>query len=163
MASSGLALPGRNDFLTKKDRIMKNNILLKTLLGVATGLYLLMPVLAIGVWFLTFPMTAFFSIRNNSEPPILFFVGFALFMATMLFTNLLHFIIVPTYIVLLLRNNSAQEIIRIILGIGLFFIPFLAAPIYFLIYILPTNPPGWALQPVAITSPDQASGKESSD
>ena len=142
---------------------MKNNVLLKTLLGIATGLYLLMPVFSFSAWLLAFPVMMIGSSLNNSEPPIFFFIAFGLFMFSILATNLLHFLIVPTYIVLLLRNQNAQETIRIILGIGLFFIPFLAAPIYYLVYILPADPPAWALQPATTTDTPKPVGEVLSD
>jgi hypothetical protein len=45
------------------------------------------------------------------------------------------------------------------LGIGLFFIPFLAAPIYYFVYVLPAHPPVWAIQPVNKTSSSRPSGE----
>lgn len=125
---------------------MQNNPVLKILLGVGSALYLIIPLLAFISWLVAFPVIMISSNINGGDPPAGFFAFFGLFMFSILCANLLHFILVPVYIVLILQNQRAQDVLRILLGIGLFFMPFIAVPAYYLIYVLPAQPPAWALQ-----------------
>ena len=45
---------------------------------------------------------------------------------------------------IVIRNTTASESIRIILGIGVFFLPFIAMPVYYYLYIWRDQPPSWA-------------------
>ena len=36
---------------------------------------------------------------------------------------------------------------KVLVGLGIFFLPFIAMPVYFYIYIWLETPPKWALQP----------------
>lgn len=49
------------------------------------------------------------------------------------------------YLVHAIRNASAMQAIRIILGVGSFFLSVVAMPIYYYLYIWRDRPPAWAL------------------
>jgi hypothetical protein len=51
------------------------------------------------------------------------------------------------YLIHVIRNNVAQETLRVLLGLGFVFLPFLAMPVYYLTYVWPEQPPAWALAP----------------
>ncbi len=59
--------------------------------------------------------------------------------------NLLIFGLVSFYVVHTVKNDSANQVVRILLALALFFFPYIAMPAYFLIYIWPTTPPSWAV------------------
>jgi hypothetical protein len=48
------------------------------------------------------------------------------------------------YLIHVIRNTKADETVRITLGLGNFFMPFIAMPIYFYLFIWLEDPPGWA-------------------
>ena len=48
------------------------------------------------------------------------------------------------YLVHTIKNTSASDAMRIALGLGHLFLPFVAMPIYYYLYIWRQNPPAWA-------------------
>jgi len=48
------------------------------------------------------------------------------------------------YLVHTIKNTKASESLRIVLGLGHLFLPFVAMPIYYYLYIWRENPPEWA-------------------
>jgi len=44
------------------------------------------------------------------------------------------------------KNKKGSDLLRIILGIGSIFMPYVAMPIYYFIYIWPDITPDWALE-----------------
>ena len=49
------------------------------------------------------------------------------------------------YLIHVILNKEGTDLLRILLGIGAFLLPFIAMPFYYFIYILPETPPEWAL------------------
>lgn len=49
------------------------------------------------------------------------------------------------YLIHIILNKEGTDLLRILLGIGAFLMPYLAMPFYYFVYILPENPPEWAL------------------
>jgi hypothetical protein len=58
----------------------------------------------------------------------------------------LHAALVVFYLWHIITNNPAPGAGRILFALGLFIIPWVAMPLYLGIYILPLNPPEWALK-----------------
>jgi len=48
------------------------------------------------------------------------------------------------YLVHTIKNTKANDSMRIVLGLGHLFLPFVAMPIYYYLYIWRENPPEWA-------------------
>ncbi len=48
------------------------------------------------------------------------------------------------YLVHTIKNTKASDAMRIVLGLGHIFLPFVAMPIYYYLYIWRENPPEWA-------------------
>ena len=48
------------------------------------------------------------------------------------------------YLVHTIKNTRASDSMRIVLGLGHLFLPFVAMPIYYYLYIWKENPPEWA-------------------
>jgi hypothetical protein len=48
------------------------------------------------------------------------------------------------YLVHTIKNTKASDSMRIVLGLGHIFLPFVAMPIYYYLYIWRENPPEWA-------------------
>lgn len=131
---------------------MKFSRNIKILLGVASGIYAVAPIFLVGFYFLwIFTMLPSFAAMEQAGPgefpPAPFFLGFFVFIGGIMLFNLLHFVLIPVYMALLIKNKEGSEILRIILATGCMFLPFIALPAYFLIYIAPSTPPAWAMEP----------------
>ena len=122
----------------------------KTLVGLATAWMLIYPLLFFIVWLFMFFGTLVFPIALESldAPP----ESFPLFMFPFFAIFPLHFctiflmiILLVFYLIHVIKNTEADENVRIILGIGIFFLPFISMPIYYYIYIWRENPPKWAV------------------
>jgi hypothetical protein len=48
------------------------------------------------------------------------------------------------YLVHTIKNTKASDSMRIVLGLGHLFLPFVAMPVYYYLYIWKENPPEWA-------------------
>jgi hypothetical protein len=59
------------------------------------------------------------------------------------------------YLIHVIKNNQALEVLRITLGVGSFYFPFIAMPAYYLIFIWPEQPPSWALAPIKPITTDE--------
>ncbi len=49
------------------------------------------------------------------------------------------------YIIHVILNKSGGDVIRSVLAVGIFIFAIIAMPVYYFIFILPDNPPQWAL------------------
>ena len=124
---------------------------LKIVLGIATLIVFLIPVGILLLWMvIVFPLT-FIPIPNelpfSSFDPFQFFEkmsGLIFFMGCLL--NLLIYGLVAFYIIHAIMNKEASDVFRILFLIFIFFIPYLRMLIYYLIYILMSPPPSWALK-----------------
>lgn len=123
---------------------MKLSKPVKILIGAGTGAYVLFPLLLFFIWLLAV-FTVLVTSNYQGEPPPIFFVLFSLMFPVICLVNLLHLVLVSFYIIHMIKNDAANETLRVLLALGLFFLPWLAMPLYFLIYILPNQPPEWAL------------------
>jgi hypothetical protein len=130
---------------------MQLNKLSKILVGLGTLWMILYPLLFMALWlFLVVGMgfSSFITI-NTSQPnlpffPLPFLTFFAIF-PLHCFTILLQFVLMGFYLIHVVKNTTASESVRIILGIGCFFMPFIAMPVYYYAYIWLETPPAWAL------------------
>ncbi len=126
---------------------------IRALIGLGTGVYVLLPFLfaALGL-LVTFgvPLWLAFSEWQRGAPPTLVVFPLFIFGLTAPVQCLLvplHFLLTGVYLVHLVKNNVALEVYRILLALGLVFAPVIAMPIYFFLYIWPDTPPAWALEP----------------
>ena len=126
----------------------------KIIVGIATGWVVLYPLLFFAVWLLMFgSMVGLPLIAQSMDDPAamptfmmapfgLFFLIFPLHILTIsLFMGLMVF-----YLVHLIKNRAGSETIRIILGVGNFFMPYISMPIYYYAFIWRDTPPDWALE-----------------
>lgn len=110
-------------------------------LGVVTAAAVIGPLLFAGLmvalmFFLVF-VAAGAEATNNAGPV---FLPFGIFFVIMPIQFLLVFLLLGLqvfYFVHLVRNVTAPELTRILLGLGFFFLPQLAMPIYYCMYVWP--------------------------
>lgn len=112
----------------------------KTAVGIGTLWILIYPVLFIGFMFLI-PFSMMEFDRFGSASP---FDSFGLIFPLHCLTGIIMLGLIGFYLTHIIKNTGASETARIILGIGIFFMPYIAMPFYFYLYIWRPEPPEWA-------------------
>ncbi len=119
----------------------------KILVGLGTAIVVLFPFLFMALFFI--PMFAMPMMAGRSEPDPafvgIFFSAFFLIFPLMFLFVFLQLGMMVFYIVHVIKNNTGSDLLRILLGVGLYIMPYLAMPFYYFVYILPETPPDWAL------------------
>jgi hypothetical protein len=121
----------------------------KFLVGIATfwyALYLLLTVFGIVLFFGYVFIALLTGDEAVSNLPTLFRQILSLeFMLPIHFCSLLLEVgLLIFYLVHTLKNTNASDAMRIVLGLGHLFLPFVAMPIYYYLYIWRERPPEWA-------------------
>jgi len=117
----------------------------KVLIGLGTLWFAIYPFLFVGVIMLSMGILPLFAGRSNNPEPFIF-PFFGLIFPIHLCTIFLGFGLMVFYLIHVIKNTKADETIRILLGVGNYFLPFIAMPIYFYLYIWLDNPPAWAAE-----------------
>ncbi len=123
--------------------ILKISQPIKILVGVGTAWLILYPLLFIVVWFTMF--TGFMSLGEGVGPPAFITYLFPAILPLHCLTIITQLALMAFYLYHVIKNNAASDVLRVILGIGVFFLPYVAMPIYFFLYVWPHQPPRWAL------------------
>ena len=121
----------------------------KILVGLGTLWFAVYPFLFMAVWLFSFAGMGLWSMdapNPNTGPESMpfFMFPFLLIFPIHFCTIFLGFILMAFYLIHVIKNTKADETVRIILGIGTFFMPFIAMPIYYYVYIWLDEPPAWA-------------------
>lgn len=121
----------------------------RTLLGIATAWVSAYPLIFMCVWLVSFvgmsvPIMAAESGGEPSAAPLLFFPLFAVVALLHFGTILLLVGLEVFYLIHVIKNDKADDAARILLGVGNFFLPFVAMPVYYYAYIWRETPPAWA-------------------
>lgn len=123
---------------------MKISMPVKIIVGLLTAWVVITPFIFIGGWFFfVFSMAATQS--SGQQNPDVIPVFFVPFIFLIICTSVLHICLQAFYLVHLILNKSGSDVVRAILGVGIIVLPFLAMAVYYFVYILPDNPPQWAL------------------
>jgi hypothetical protein len=127
---------------------MKLNKPIKIGVGLATAWMFVYPFLFFAVW-LTMAFGMFFTTSSRETPSPqsvpFFIIPFLVIFPLHCLTIVLMLALIAFYLIHVIKNNTAAEAVRIILGVGIFFMPFIAMPIYFYLYIWRDTPPDWAI------------------
>lgn len=119
---------------------------IKLLIGLGTVWVAIYPLLFLAAWLsmvIGMGWTAWASRGEPSAPPF-FMTFFAIFPLHCL-TIFMQLALEVFYLIHVIKNTTAAETPRIILGVGTFFMPFVAMPVYYYLYIWLNQPPEWAL------------------
>lgn len=114
------------------------------MIGIATVWITIYPLIFIGVWFLMMSGMILSAGQSSDSVPPFFVVPFFLIFPLHLITILLIFGLEAFYLAHIILNKTASDVVRIILGVGSFFMPFVAMPVYYFVCIWPDEPPEWA-------------------
>jgi hypothetical protein len=124
---------------------------MKIVIGVATLLVTLLPFVIMAMVFLpmiSMSMMDWTQIDQTGEFPFpfSFFSSFFLIVPLMMCISFLQLGLMAFYIVHIVKNRTGSEVIRILAGVGMYMLPWLAMPAYFLIYVWPEEIADWALE-----------------
>lgn len=118
---------------------------IKILLGLLTAFLAIGPFIGMIAWF-SFMFMAIDAVEYQAAPEAVVipavFLPFFLFIIC---TSFLQIGLTAFYLTHVILNKTGNDVIRVLLGLSVFFFPYLAMPVYYFIYVLPNNPPRWAL------------------
>ncbi|GAB4499209.1 MAG: hypothetical protein OHK0052_13860 [Anaerolineales bacterium] len=117
------------------------------LVGAATLWVSIVPFVAMIGWLAVALISIFqMEMSHGTGEPVILLIGMPIFFGLIFCTIALYFPLLIFYIVHLIRNQNGSDTLRIVLGAGLWLLPFVAMPVYFFTYIFPDVPPAWALK-----------------
>jgi len=116
---------------------MKLSKSVKIIIGIATLWLIIYPIIFVVAIF-AMPMASY-HLEESSFPL------FAAIVPLHCFTAILSMGLIIFYIIHAIKNTIASDIMRVVLLIGIFFMPFIAMPVYFLLFVWMDNPPRWAM------------------
>jgi hypothetical protein len=124
---------------------MRINKTIKIWLGFLSAWVVIAPFLGVAAWFVFM-----FSIIGLSESQVapenlLIPAVFLPFFLLMMCTSFLQMGLSAFYLTHIILNKTGNDVLRVVLGILVFFFPYIAMPIYFFVYLWPEKPPQWAL------------------
>jgi outer membrane protein assembly factor BamB len=115
----------------------------KMLVGVGTVWIVLYPFLFLAVWFSM--MAGFMSSGSLEGPPLFLMSLFPAIFPLHCVTMIMQLALMAFYLFHVIKNIAASDVLRVVLGIGTFFMPYIAMPVYYYLYIWREQPPEWAL------------------
>jgi hypothetical protein len=121
----------------------------RILVGIATfwyALYLLLTVIGILILFGFVLVTLLQGGESVLNLRVLFtrIPGFELMLPVHVCSLFLEVGLLIFYLIHTFKNTKASDAMRIVLGLGHLFLPFVAMPLYYYLYIWRGNPPEWA-------------------
>jgi hypothetical protein len=121
----------------------------RILVGIMTfwyALYLLLTVLGILILFTFVFLTLLQGGESVPNLRVLFtrIPGLEIFLSVHVCGLFLEVGLLIFYLIHTIRNTKASDSLRIVLGLGHLFLPFVAMPVYYYLYIWRDNPPDWA-------------------
>lgn len=126
---------------------MKLNKTWKIVVGIASLWVVLYPFLMVGFMFIVFiPTVMAMEGAGPDVPPTPFIAGFMFFWFLIMCSSFLQMGISVFYLVHIIKNKTGSDLLRILSGVGAFFMPYFALPFYYFVFIWPDETPEWALE-----------------
>ena len=126
---------------------MKLNKTWKIIIGLLTGWTLIYPFLFIFLWFGF--MGSFFLSGDPSmmgdEEVLGIMRPFFYIMPIIILSSFVQLGLTIFYLIQIISNKEGSDTMRILIGVGLFVMPYIAMPLHYFVYIFPETPPEWAL------------------
>lgn len=126
----------------KQKGSQKSGELVKVLVGIGTAWSIIYPILFVAALFLMMRGGVLFGDAVN---PSSFTTFFSAFISIHFLTAILCLVLIVFYLIHIIKNTRASEVARILLGVSLFFMPYVAMPIYYYLYFWRATPPKWAV------------------
>ena len=128
---------------------MKLNRTWKIIIGLASLWVICYPFVFVAFMFAMVGSIAFAAGTRNepsSSAMLPFFSFFFIVFPLIFLSSFLQLGLSGFYLAHIIKNKTANDVLRIIFGVGAFYMPFLAMPFYYFVYIWPASPPEWALE-----------------
>ncbi len=125
-----------------KQKAVKKPSKLKVLVGIGTAWSIIYPILFVATLFLMMP--GLMMLGSTANPPSLAALSSAFFSIHLL-TAVVYLVLIVFYLIHIIKNTLASMVARILLGVGMFFMPYIAMPIYYYLYFWRATPPKWAV------------------
>ena len=109
----------------------------KWAVGIATGWVMVYPVVWVGAGIGLLLGVVLASVRDTLDSPWPVVVFFLVFMPLQFVTVFLQMGLSLFYLVHVIKNQEGAESVRVILGVSMRLMPYIAMSIYYLVYILP--------------------------
>jgi len=129
---------------------MKLDKSIKILIGGGTFWLFFYPLLFIVIWFLAIPG---FMFSPSSDSSFSMFSIFDLIFPVHCLTAIIQIVLMGFYLFHIIKNTLVSDTIRVIFGVGIFFMPFIAMPVYYYFFVWKDTPPKWALPQVKPSQP----------
>lgn len=126
---------------------MKLSQPVKILVGVATLLMFLFPLVFVGVWFLMM-FSMFLGTIREELFLLTFFLPMMIIFPLQFLMLILQLGLKVFYLTHVIKNKTGSESARVILGLTVFYLPYIGMPIYYFMYIWPDQSPDLAPTPV---------------
>jgi hypothetical protein len=126
---------------------MKLNKTWKVIIGLLTGWTLIYPLLFVFLWF-GFMGSMFMTGDPSSlseQEMFSIMKPFFYLMPIILISSFVQMGLLVFYLIHIIIHKEGTDTMRILLGVGLFVMPYIAMPLHYFVYILPETPPEWAL------------------
>jgi hypothetical protein len=126
---------------------MKLNKTWKIVIGIVTAWVAIYPFAMVAVMFaFLFPTMLTLESDPSEAFPAAFMGGFMIFWFLMMCSSFLQMGTSMFYLIHIIKNRTGSDLLRILSGIGAFFMPYIALPFYFFVFIWPEETPDWALE-----------------
>ena len=116
---------------------------MKIVVGLGTAAHILVPFI-IGIMVvlaaLIMPLAVLASERSGEPPALLFvfpFIMFGVVFPLQCVLIPLTFLLIAFYLAHIIKNTTASDTTRIVLAIGMVFMPYVAMPVYYLLHVWP--------------------------
>lgn len=133
---------------------MKLNKRSKIALSIATVLEVAFPLLIVLLYLLVFflmPLLLAINPKGEGSIFVFFFIGMLLFSLIIIFFAIFQIVLKILYLAIIIQNKRSTDLVKILFVLGVFYVPYIAMPIYCLVYILKENSEGENLHAVDST------------
>ena len=130
----------------KEDNAMNLNKTWKIVIGLGSLWVICYPFIFMAFIFAIIGSAAFASGNGNESPPVFILSFFFIVFPLIFFSSFLQLGLSGFYLAHVIKNKTTSDVLRIIFGIGAFYMPIIAMPFYYFVFIWPDSPPSWALE-----------------
>ena len=101
-------------------------------------------------FFLT-PLILAINPKSEGAVFVFFFIGMMIFFFVMIFFSIFQIIMKVLYLIIVIQNKQSTDLVKILFVLGTFYFPYIAMPLYYVIYFLKENTEGQEIQKVEDT------------
>lgn len=126
----------------------------KIALGIATACEVIFPVMIAFLYMIVFFLVPIMMTTNPGSMDsslAIFFFGMMIFFFFMMFFTIFQLVLKILYLILVIKNQQTTDLVRILFVLGTFYLPFIAMPLYFVLYYMNEKTEKEETQPAEVT------------